>query len=126
MERAIRAAGPFPIDRVQEAAAAMYTQGHYVYENYSMTMFCVGNSTNLEILRKFPAVPQLVFKDILKFIFKRFKDYHGEKCDHPQWSQCGRYLFHAAINSVSFESFLKNVSVGIDVKHPTNKDRSCE
>lgn len=122
MERAIKAAGPFPIGRVEEAAAAIYRHGHYILENCSMTMFCVGNSKNLEIQRRYPAVPQLTFIDILTFMFKRFKDYYGEKCDHPQWSQCGKYLFRAAKTSASVESFLESVIVGIDTRHPT---RAC-
>ena len=111
MQRAIRAAGSFPENKVEEAANSLYQFGVYEDEKFIMTLFCIGRNINREIKKKYPKVPQVTWEDILSFIYNRFKTYQEQKCSHPQWDRYGREIFKLAINSKKKEEFIKSVII---------------
>jgi len=121
MERAIRAAGPFPSERIDEVARALYGRGVYTDERFAMTLFCAGKVINKELRRKYPDVPQVTFEDMLRFIYCRFKEYRNEKCDHSQWDKCGQWLFDIVSVSSSPDVFLERISVELDPKRPKSQ-----
>jgi len=111
MQRAIRAAGPFPQEKVEEAAEALYEYGIYEDDKFTMTLFCVGSRTNRELQHRFPQVPQVTWQDILGFLYDRFTAYREQKCNHPQWDDYGKRLFRIAINSRTKETFIDSVHI---------------
>jgi hypothetical protein len=52
MQLAIAAAGPFPQEKIEAAAEALYDHGIYQDDRFTMMLFCVGRTENLEIKRR--------------------------------------------------------------------------
>jgi hypothetical protein len=122
MQRAVSAAGPFPPDKVEEAAEALYRHGFYQDDRSTMTLFCVGRTVNRELKRRYPQVPQITWQHILGFLYDRFTTYRDQKSSNSQWDRWGRGLYRVANNSESIETFIKGVN--IDVNNNRTQRRS--
>ncbi len=116
MQRALKASGAFPSKIIPQAAQAMYSHGFYEDDSFTMTLFCIGDSRNLEIERRFPVVPQVTWLHILNFIYERFTNYKEQKCQHPQWDETGRRLFKFAMRSENKSIFSKTISITTERK----------
>jgi hypothetical protein len=93
MQRVLYAVGAFDTRRVPEVALALYQKGIYRDDIYQVRLFAVGDGMNDEI---FPTVVQLLWDEILVFIFNRFSRYQTQKAHHGQWDDTGRYLYKFA------------------------------
>lgn len=111
MQRAICAAGPFPMEKIEEAAKSLYDSGVYQNNNITMTLFCIGRRENRELHQKYPQVPQITWNHILDFIYDRFINYREQKSSHPQWDEYGSELYRNAINSVTKEAFITGINI---------------
>jgi len=111
MQLAIAAAGPFQREKIEEAAEALYDHGVFQDDRFTMMLFCVGRTKNLEIKRRYPKVPQVTWQHILNFIYDRFTIYREQKCRHPQWDTYGRKLYRIAVNSETKDVFIQRVQI---------------
>ena len=121
MQRAVKAAGPFPPDKVEEAAEALYRHGFYQDDRSTMTLFCVGKKENKEIKQKYPKVPQLTWPHILGFLYDRFTAYQEQKHSNSQWDCWGRGLYRTSVNSESKETFVSSIIIDVDNNRPQRR-----
>ncbi len=104
MQRVLYAVGAFDLSRVVVVAQTLYHQGIYQDDIYRVRLFAVGDRKNNAIL---PNAVQLVWDEILAFIFDRFTRYHAQKAHHGQWDSTGRQLY--ALASRTQEEFIETV-----------------
>ncbi|MEI7988650.1 MAG: hypothetical protein WCI88_06395 [Chloroflexota bacterium] len=121
MHRVLYALGAFPFDQVAEIADSLYRNGVYQNDLYRVRLFAVGKTTNPEIC---PTAVQLLWDDILSFIFDRFHEYHIQKAQHEQWNIIGGSLYNLASSSTQKE-FINVVKAKmqnyVNKRHPSEK-----
>jgi hypothetical protein len=105
MQRTLYAVGAFDSHRVPEVAKALYKEGCYQDDIYRVRLFALGETKNDAIL---PNAVQLVWDEILAFIFDRFNRYKAQKAHHGQWDSTGRQLYTLA-SSHTQEEFIETV-----------------
>lgn len=109
MERVLNAIGAFPEVENNKVASALYESGFYENDFNLITLICFGGQKNLELLNKYPKVKQILWNDVLHFIYNRFKNYMMLKSMHPQWDSDGRYLWDTFINSLNINNFIGKI-----------------
>ncbi len=92
MHRVLRALGVVPMHEVEMVATAIYKLGCYSNQLYHISMVCVGQEENPYINENYPQVPQIPWDQVLRFIYRRFRDFRNQKVAHGQWDQQGRDL----------------------------------
>ena len=95
MLRVLKAIGILQSREAETAAKSLYEVGYYTNQRYRISLLCVGRERNAQITEKDPVVPQLLWIDILPFIYERFKSYRNEKVSHQQWDADGHKLWNA-------------------------------
>lgn len=96
LPRAIRALGSFSTEvEVKRASDALYETGRYVSEQMELGLISIGARTNPTLNDKLPNALQIVWREVLEFIFDRFYAYEREKRGHPQWDLDGHLLWLA-------------------------------
>jgi hypothetical protein len=90
MHRVLYALGTFENWRVPSIARSIYQEGFYTDEVYRVRLFAVGDRINQEIIS---TAIQLLWDDVLFFIFDRFSMYLAQKAHHNQWDRTGRLLY---------------------------------
>ena len=111
MVRVLRAIGQFKFGECDRAAAALYETGHYSNQQYKISLLCFGREVNTEVKHKYPIVRQILWPDVLTFIYNRFRDYRRQKASHLQWDQTGHLLWNTSEASHSPDVFLENMQV---------------
>lgn len=114
MNRVLKAIGAFKDEIIDEVARKLYEEGVYENELYYVSLFCVGRRENSDLQGKFKKVPQVIWDDILKFIYNRFKRYEGQKHDHRQWDSTGHELWKAFRASKDENEFTNKIRVTAD------------
>ncbi|WP_126440541.1 hypothetical protein [Pelolinea submarina] len=105
MQRVLYAVGAFDQQQVYEVAQALYQEGIYQNDIYRVRLFAVGERKNNAIIH---TAVQLLWDEILVFIFNRFASYQAQKAHHGQWDSIGRQLFELASRHTQ-EEFIKTV-----------------
>lgn len=93
IQRVLFAVGAFEGDKVTEVADALYKEGSYVDETFRVRLLVVGERRNDDIA---PSIEQLLWNDILSFIYERLTIYRLQKAQHGQWDNTGRRLYELA------------------------------
>jgi hypothetical protein len=83
----LRAIGAFEPPIVEEVAAALYKRFMYEDQQLKITLLAIGSRINQEYLTERPEVRQLLFRDMIQFIYRRFRDLRVQKRDHKQIEQ---------------------------------------
>jgi hypothetical protein len=91
--------------RIQAAAAAIYKAGLYREDRLQIRLIAVGLNTNPDLPEQ---ATQLVWRQLLEFMWKRFNKYKNQKKDRSQWHFDGQRLYQMAI-AFELESFVQQV-----------------
>jgi hypothetical protein len=95
MPRAIRALGAFSTRKEVECASKhFYATGRYVSDVLELGLISIGATPNPELGAHLPNVMQIVWDEVLGFIFDRFTAFERTKREHPQWDLDGHLLWH--------------------------------
>jgi hypothetical protein len=89
----LRAIGAFKPSIVEEVAAALYKSYMYEDQQRKITLLAIGSRVNQEYLTERPELRQLLFRDMIQFIYRRFREFRMQKRDHKQWDSAGSYLY---------------------------------
>lgn len=90
VHRVLAAIGCFPRDQIAHAAADIYEAGlHNSGQSVRVRLVAVGAIRNEELAGTFPAVTQLVWFEMLAFMWDRFHNYRHQKTQVDQWDQQG-------------------------------------
>lgn len=87
VQRVLAAIGCFETDRLDEVATEIYSTGLFEDEERKqrLRLIAVGREKNGKLLGDFPAVLQITWEEILKFIGCRLYKYRSPKSDNKQW-----------------------------------------
>jgi hypothetical protein len=109
LQRVLRSIGAFRNHEVDSVAKAIYTTGAYSNSEYHVSLACFGKSKSRSINRKYPKSPQILWNNVLSFIYKRFRSYHNQKSDHGQWDEAGKYLWNRAWEENDIMKFTQSI-----------------
>ena len=111
MLRIVRAIGAFPECECGLVADALYDEGRYENELYNVSLLWFGRERNHEVAEDYSKVPQILWPEVLEFIYRRFHKYEDQKVSHPQWDEPGRELWNIYKDSQGEGQFKENICV---------------
>jgi hypothetical protein len=113
LQRLLFSIGAFRENEINSVAEAIYTSQEFTNDKYRFSLACIGPKINTDITRDFPAVDQILYDEILDWIYGRFHKHYTLKTDHPQWDNCGNVLWKIFnqnwCNSENFKSEVKQL-----------------
>lgn len=92
VHRVLAAIGCLSPHHIEAAAADMYRMGVHSNDALRIRLVAVGRDRNHEITTAFPRVTQLIWADMLAFIWHRFHRYRQQKTQVDQWDPEGRKI----------------------------------
>jgi hypothetical protein len=92
VHRVLAAIGCLPHDQIGAAAANIYRAGFNQSDALRIRLIAVGRNRSEDLTRDYPEVRQLVWPDMLAFIWERFESYRHQKTQVDQWDAEGRKL----------------------------------
>jgi hypothetical protein len=96
MQYVLKAIGAFEASRVDEVADCLYDDHVYENKHMKMQLFAIGSKINEDYATDRPRLQQLLFEDILSFIYQRFRTFRDQKREHQHWDEMGDFLYRAA------------------------------
>lgn len=111
MQRVLRAIGTHDPSKINEIASSLYDTGIFEDNAYSISLLSIGKDLNLELQQRYPRVNQILFTEILKFVYERFDKYPDRKADHHQWETNGKNLWKTFDGSRSVQEYIDSVIV---------------
>jgi hypothetical protein len=120
LQQVLAAVGFCPSDDLDAVAQALYESGQVSGAGYYASLLCLGRSRNATLHERYPAVPQITWDEVLRFIHARFRKYWNRKVSHEQWDSAGHQLWRAVEASRGdAEAFIRGVEVV-----PTRRERA--
>ena len=114
MQRVLKSLGSLKESLIANASALLYKQGFYEDMECRVSLICVGKDENNKLKSDYPDVPQILFKEILEFIWTRFKKFHEQKKVNQQWDKAGQDLWQCYdLNRHNKQEFVNTVLNGI-------------
>lgn len=111
LQRVLRALGMFPSHEIETAAREIYTSGTYFATRYQISLICFGKSRNNKLAERFQNVPQVLWDQVLGFIYIRFRTYKTQKASHGQWDKAGQRLWEAVWQNNTMDEFRKAITI---------------
>jgi hypothetical protein len=96
LARVLLAVGCYESTEIDMVVDALYGHGAYEGASVDASLVAVAKRRSDELARVSPLAVQLVWDEILQFIFDRFRLFRGQKAHHPQWDPAGRRLYALA------------------------------
>ncbi len=106
MERFLKAIGCTPKENIKTVADALYDDGIY-RGAYTISLICFGSEENKELKINKPAITQILWDDVLGFIYDRFRKYPMRKAAHMQWDLTGHRLWESSHMYTDRDAFIK-------------------
>jgi len=107
IERFLRAVGILGSEEIEKAAQKLYTNGIFENDSFNIEIILVGKHFNSGLEKQYPLITQVLFEDILKFIYNRFDKYRLQKSYHDQWDDFGKELWRNYVASQNEEGFIQ-------------------
>ncbi|MBF9021222.1 hypothetical protein HKCCA1065_09920 [Rhodobacterales bacterium HKCCA1065] len=109
IQRVLAAIGCLPPDRIERAAKDIYCTGTYEGEDLlRIRLAAIGREENEEVRSTYPNVRQVIWQDVLGFIFDRHQKYRKQKTQTDHWDATGMQLKHVVTTSgMTQEGFVK-------------------
>jgi hypothetical protein len=92
VHRALAAVGCLPHDQIDAAAADIYRAGFHNSKTMRIRLVAVGRDECENLAATYPEVQQLLWPDMLAFIWRRFESFRHQKTQVDQWDAEGRKL----------------------------------
>jgi len=118
INRVLSAIGCVRRESVDGASTALYRTGAFQDDSVTIRLVAFGDRrADIE-----PEVPQILFDEILGFVFKRFRAYRRPKADVGNWAADGRELQRAFRESRGEDEFRRKARVLFKLR-PDNAPR---
>jgi hypothetical protein len=112
MQQVLAAIGFCASPDLNSVAQALYESGRVSAPGYFASLVCLGKRPNPSIHERYPAVPQITWEEVLRFIHSRFSNYRTKKVSHEQWDATGHQLWDAVEQSRGdAATFLRSIEV---------------
>jgi hypothetical protein len=95
IQRVLSAIGCVPNGELHDAASGLYESGLYESELATIRLLAFGDRRGL--LK--PSVRQIIFDEMLDFIYSRFQEFRNQKSSVGNWSRDGQKLARIAFTS---------------------------
>jgi hypothetical protein len=106
VHRVLAAIGCLPSNRIEKAAADIYRAGlHTSGRTLRVRLVAVGRDRSDDLAARYPDVIQLIWADLLAFIWNRFHIYRQQKTQVGQWDAEGLKIKGLADASVDPKKF---------------------
>jgi|WetSurMetagenome_2_1015567.scaffolds.fasta_scaffold142204_1 hypothetical protein len=92
-------------EEINATAQGLYASGNYGEGAYYCTLLFVGNIDTGKIPTQYSSVPRILWKDVIEFIYRRFRKYIQIKTQHDQWDDLGKSLYQFAVTCNSLGDF---------------------
>ena len=97
IHRVLAAIGCLPPDCIDDAAADIYRTGVYrAGTGLRIRLVAVGRERSVELASQYAGVTQLIWQDLLAFIWARYKTYRNQKTQVDQWEAEGQKIKYLA------------------------------
>jgi hypothetical protein len=118
VHRVLAAIGCVPRDRIPEAAKQIYQTGFYEHGcPLRIRLVAIGNESSECLRAQYPNVSQVIWRDLLAFMFGRFQRYRHQKAQTDHWDQTGKHLKAKATRSrVTCDEFVSIVTQAMGVQ----------
>lgn len=107
VHRVLAAIGCLPPDRIEAAAADIYRTGFHQSDALRIRLVAVGRNRSEDIAVAYPEVTQLLWADMIAFIWDRFHRYRQQKTQVDQWDPEGRKIKELADRSEDAQEFIR-------------------
>lgn len=92
VHRVLAALGCLLPEHIDAAATEIYQTGFHLSDALRVRLVAVGRDRSDQIAAQYPHVVQLVWIDVLAFIWERFHHYRRQKTQVDQWDSEGRKI----------------------------------
>ncbi|MGX9179122.1 hypothetical protein [Mesorhizobium sp. BHbdii] len=107
VHRVLAAIGCLPPDRIEPAAANIYRAGFHSSDSpFRIRLVAVGRDRSEDLAAAYPEVTQLIWAEMLAFIWDRFQRYRQQKKQVDQWDSEGRKIKRLADRSNDAADFI--------------------
>jgi hypothetical protein len=117
VHRVLAAIGCLPPDRIEAAAADIYRAGFHHTDTLRIRLVAVGRDRSEDIAAAYPEVTQLLWAEMMAFIWDRFHRYRQQKTQVDQWDPGGRKIKRLADFSPHAETFVEQALHVMGVRH---------
>lgn len=106
VHRVLAAIGCFPPARIADAATDIYRAGIHISDlGFRIRLVAVGRDRSDDLAAHYPEVTQLIWPDLLGFIWDRFYTFRRQKTQVDQWDAEGRKIKRLADRSDGLNKF---------------------
>lgn len=118
VHRVLAAVGCIPHDRINHAADEIYRTGvHEGGDGLRIRLVAIGREASDEVGSAYPYVQQVIWRDLLSFIFHRHQKFRSQKRQTDHWDPTGRQLKTMATDGrITCETFVRRVQAAME-KH---------
>lgn len=107
VHRVIAAIGCLPSDLIGQAATDIYKTGlHRNGSSLRIRLISIGRDRSDDLAKAYPEVQQLIWREMLAFIWGRFDRYRKQKAQVDQWDAEGRKIKWLADRSDEPQNFI--------------------
>jgi hypothetical protein len=92
VHRVLAAVGCIPREYISEAAQCIYDDGVTIFGRTRIRLIAVGWNRSADLATRYPKVLQLIWCDIIGFVWDRFRAYREQKRHVEQWDDSGLFL----------------------------------
>lgn len=92
VHRVLAAIGCLPNEQIDAAAAGIYRTGFYRSNALRIRLVAVGRDRSEDLAREYSEVTQLLWAEMLAFVWDRFHRYRQQKTQVDQWDAEGRKI----------------------------------
>jgi hypothetical protein len=117
VHRVLAAIGCLPTHRIESAAADIYGMGFHHSDVCRIRLAAVGRIRSGEIEAAYPKVTQLLWSEMLAFIWDRLHRYRRQKTQVDQWDPVGREIARLAERSDNEQDFTEHALHAIGVRN---------
>jgi hypothetical protein len=122
VHRVLAAIGCLPRDCINDAAADIYRAGvHKSDIGFRIRLVAVGQERSIELAEKYPEVTQLIWTELLTFVWERFKKYRQQKTQVDQWDVEGQKMKRLADQSRDVAAFIEEALRQMGVRSTNNE-----
>lgn len=108
VHRVLAAIGCLPPWRIEAAAADIYRAGFHRSETLRIRLVAVGRNRSEDVATAYPEVAQLLWTEMLAFIWDRFHRYRQQKAQVDQWGPEGRKIKELADEAYDAADFIEH------------------
>ena len=111
VQKVLAAIGVYSPEKLEDVSAGLYASGTYEDDNCAASLVAFGSKENAALREQYPAVRQVLWRQVKAFIHQRFANYLMEKAWHQTWEPDGQHLYELAGLEQNSERFCDLVEV---------------